>query len=485
MTPVVIIGAGAAGLTAAFCLSPHPVTLLCAGRLGHGAASAWAQGGIAAAIGADDSIALHADDTIAAGAGLCDPAAVTQIIQAGPEAIEFLLRLGANFARQPNGDFALGLEAAHGKRRIVHAADATGAEIMRVLLRAVRRTPSITCIENAGLQEISIRDNTVQGVYAATPRGTLALPAAAVILATGGIGGLFTHSTNPATAIGSGLAIAARAGAILQDLEFIQVHPTALDCGRNPMPLISEALRGEGAVFVDERGEPLLQGNELAARDRVARAVAAKVAAGGRVFLDARKLPANHFPTIFAACRANGVDPATQPIPVRPAAHYHMGGINVDSCSETSIRNLFAIGEAASTGLHGANRLASNSLLEAIVTGRIAAQTCAGRQTKALAELPPTQIVARAQPLRFIQKICSENLGILRSKNGLDSAMSQLQPYVRHSNAALLAWLIADAASRRAESRGAHFRTDFPTAQPSARHSFSHISNLRNMSLAA
>jgi L-aspartate oxidase len=482
----VIVGAGAAGLTAALCLAPRPVTLLCHGALGAGTASGWAQGGVAAAVGVEDSVALHAADTIAAGAGLCDETAVDRIVAAGPWAIEFLLGLGAAFAKERQGTLALGLEAAHGRRRIIHAADATGAEIMRVLLQAVRRTPSITVIEHAQVRQLAVRDNILQGLHAATPQGAMQIATSQIILATGGIGGLFAHTTNPRGATGSGLALAARAGAVLRDIEFVQFHPTALACGSDPMPLISEAVRGEGAVFVDQSGHAFMQGNDLAPRDIAARAVAAIYAGGGKVFLDARHVSPDHFPGMFAVCSANGIDPATQPIPVRPAAHYHMGGIAVDAQCESSVQGLFAIGEAASTGLHGANRLASNSLLEAIATARFAAEACTERAQLNPLELPPGHYVKKAEALPAIRKLCSENLGILRDAQGLAKTMAELRPYIEDSNAALLAWLMAHAAARRRESRGAHFRTDFPAAQPAfSQHSTSHISEIRAMSLAA
>jgi L-aspartate oxidase len=482
----VIVGGGAAGLTAALMLAPQPVTLLCAGKLGTETASAWAQGGVAAAVGADDNVALHAADTIAAGAGLCDARAVERIVSAGPWAIEFLLRQGAKFATHADGRLELGLEAAHGRRRIVHAADATGAEVMRVLIQAVRQTPSITVVENARLQQLVVRDNTVHGLYAETRQGVLRIASASVILATGGVGGLFAHTTNPPGAIGSGLAIAARAGAMLQDIEFVQFHPTALACGLDPMPLISEAVRGEGAVFVDERKRAFMRGGDLAARDIVARAVAAKYAEGSKVFLDARGISADEFPGMFAVCRANGIDPASQPVPVRPAAHYHMGGIKVDANCQSSVHGLFAIGEAAATGLHGANRLASNSVLEALVTGRLAAEACAARQLRNPPELPTNIRISQRDELPMIRTICSQSLGILRNADGLLGAMAQLRRFVERSDAALLAWMMAHAAYRREESRGGHFRTDFPaTDTASALHSSSHVSELGPLSLAA
>jgi L-aspartate oxidase len=467
MTRPIIIGSGAAGLTAALALAKLRPILLTAGRLGGDAASAWAQGGIAAAIGPDDSPALHEADTIAAGAGLCDPASVTRITKAGPATIEFLKSLGAELDTA-----ALGLEAAHSRRRIVHAHDATGAEILRALEAAVRAQPMIDILEHSTATALGVHDNAVQCVHATTPSGVLMLPASAVILATGGLGGLYQHTTNPATARGQGIALAARAGAALRDMEFVQFHPTALATATYPMPLISEALRGEGAVLIDEHGVLFMNGADLAARDIVARAVSAKCSEGHNVFLDARHLDPAKFPKVFALCRAENIDPAAQPIPIRPAAHYHMGGIAVDANSESTIAGLFAAGECAASGLHGANRLASNSLLEAIVTAHAAAETILSRTspkvvTPAKAGIAPTAPQFPTDPhLSFIRKLCSEHLGILRTKSGLITAITQLAPLTKTSDAALIAHLIATAALARTESRGAHFRTDYP--QPDA-----------------
>jgi L-aspartate oxidase len=482
----VIVGAGAAGLMAALWMAPRPVVVLCAGKFGTGTASGWAQGGIAAAIGADDSPALHVTDTIAAGAGLCDADAAARIIEKAPWAIDYLRQNGAKFALSANGKLELGLEAAHQRRRIVHAADATGAEVMRVLQNAVRQCPSISVVEETTVEEIAVRDGAVRGVHAISAQGRFSISTSIVILATGGIGGLFADTSNPLGALGSGLALAARAGASLRDMEFVQFHPTALACGLDPMPLISEAVRGEGAVFTDADFNPFMQGGDLAARDIVSRAVAAKIAEGIAVFLDARRVPAQKFPKMFAACRTQGIDPEKHPVPVRPAAHYHMGGIAVDANCESNIRGLFACGEVAATGLHGANRLASNSVLEAMVTGRIAAEASTGDEIMAV---PPAPIQRRqddASHLPVIRKICSEHLGISRSAQGLTSALAQLSPLTPISDAALVAWLIAHAALRRRESRGAHFRTDFAATEPAfARSSISHISEISNMSIAA
>jgi L-aspartate oxidase len=475
----VIIGAGAAGLMAALAFT-QPVVVLCAGALENTAASAWAQGGIAAAIGPDDSVALHAADTIAAGAGLCDEQTVDRIISAGPAIIESLLGLGAAFDRQPDGQLALGLEAAHQRRRIIHAKDATGAEVMRVLIAAARATPRITILEHAPATELLVQDNQLHGVQA----GTLTLRTGFAIIATGGIGGLFAHTTNPLGATGSGLALAARAGADLRDMEFVQFHPTALACGLDPMPLVSEAVRGEAAVLVDGSGHRFMNGQDLAARDIVARAVAAKYAEGGNVFLDARGVPAEKFPAIFSVCRENGIDPHTQPIPIRPAAHYHMGGIAVNAVCESSVRGLFACGEAACTGLHGANRLASNSVLEALVTGRMAAQAISGAAAPNLKTLLPAPRAPRAAHLREIRDICSTYLGISRNAAGIAEAIQKFLPRAATSDAALVALLIAEGAAQRCESRGAHSRTDFPDTVPAATSSLLNIANVTAVGLA-
>ena len=289
----VIIGGGLAGLMTALRLAPQPVILLAKTPLAQGAASAWAQGGVAAAVGDGDDPTLHAADTVAAGDGLSDPTVVARIAAAAPDAIAQLERFGVVFDRDAQGRFALGLEAAHGRRRIVHVTgDGTGAAIMRALTAAVATTPSITLVEGLEARRLLVDDRGIAGVLAAGPRSACLLPTRRVVLATGGLGGLYAHTTNPLGAIGQGVALAARAGAALADMEFVQFHPTALDVGLDPMPLLSEAVRGEGAVVVDETGRRFMAGQgraELEARDVVSRAVAAHVGAGHRAFLDARR----------------------------------------------------------------------------------------------------------------------------------------------------------------------------------------------------
>ncbi|WP_027170085.1 L-aspartate oxidase [Mesorhizobium sp. WSM3224] len=475
----VIIGAGVAGLMTALHLAPQPVVLLSRTPLGTEASTTLAQGGVAASLGADDSPELHLADTLAAGDGLCDEAIARRVVEALPSAIDSLVRLGAPFDRTLDGALRLGLEAAHSRPRIVHAAgDATGRELLHVLVAAVRRTRSITIMEGMDALRLIVAAGGLVGVVAARQNGVVALPTRRVVLATGGIGGLFCDTTNPLASFGHGLALAACAGAELADLEFVQFHPTALDTARRPMPLVSEAVRGEGAVLVDKQGRRFLAGvpgGELASRDVVARAVCAQLETGNRVFLDARQCLgpkfSKRFPVIEAACRQAGIDPAVEPIPVRPAAHYHMGGVAVDAEGHSSVTGLWACGEVACTGLHGANRLASNSLAEAVATAVWVAEsvagTCAGWQWPRL----PAIVPMRPDP-SSVRRIASDALGIIRNGKALRQAVTTLLPLAVGATAAadpaLVAMLIAIAALRREESRGSHYRSDFPRRQAAA-----------------
>ncbi len=475
----VIIGGGLAGLMTALLLAPLPVVVLSRAPLQMQSSSAWAQGGIAAAIGPDDHPDLHLADTLAAGAGLCDAAIACRITAAGPAAIEALQRHGVRFDRDAAGGLLLGLEAAHGRRRIVHAAgDGTGREIMRALAEAVRRTPSITLIEGAEARRLLLADGAISGVLIATAAGALLLPTSRVVLATGGVGGLFRYTTNPAGSFGQGLALAARAGAALIDLEFVQFHPTALDTGRHPLTLVSEAVRGEGAALIDETGARFMAaipGAELAARDVVARAVWRHQAAGHRVFLDARTALgrgfAARFPTVAAACTSAGLDPATQPIPIRPAAHYHMGGVATDAAGRSTCPGLWACGEVAGTGLHGANRLASNSLLEAVVTAGWVADSVAASPAGRTRPLLSQKVPAQADPAT-VRPILSRAAGVLRAPDTLAAAAAALLPIAQASgpasDPALVGLMITIAALQRQESRGSHFRTDYPRPDAAA-----------------
>jgi L-aspartate oxidase len=475
----VIIGAGLAGLSAAVELAPLPCVVLSAGQISTGTSTGWAQGGVAAAMGADDNAELHTADTIAAGAGLCEPDVVAAITGAAREAIEWLTAEGAQFDRTADGSLKLGLEGAHSRRRIVHAmGDSTGAELLRTMVVAARRTPSVSLWEYALATDILITDGAVSGVLVRTAGGEIELRTTTVLLATGGIGGLFSHTTNPLTSRGQGLALAHRAGATLRDIEMVQFHPTALDVGIDPMPLVSEAVRGEGAILIDERGERVID-NPLSARDVVARAEWAALQAGHQVFLDARENPGAKFEELFssiaATAREAGFDPITQPLPVRPAAHYHMGGVKVDLAGRTDVPGLYAAGEVASTGLHGANRLASNSLLEAVVCGRWTAQGWRalglgqGVAAAAPSGLHPVTPNTADRIVAEVRRIVSEAAGVLRDRDRLVAALAELKP-LRGNNAGLVGYLLVEAALRRRESRGGHTRTDFPSLAEPAEH---------------
>jgi L-aspartate oxidase len=468
-----IVGGGVAGLMTALKLAPEPCVLLSKAPLGLETSSILAQGGIAAAVGPDDDPAQHVADTLAAGDGLCVTPIVEAIVRAAPTAIADLERFGVQFDRRPDGALALGLEAAHRRKRIVHAGgDATGHEIVRALTRAVRATPSIEVIEGLAARRLSVEDGAITGLIAYGANGPVLLRTSRVVIATGGISGLFLHGTNPGGSFGQGLALAARAGALLADLEFIQFHPTALDAAGSRLSLISEAVRGEGAILIDENGTRFMADTpraELAPRDVVARAVWRHMHDGHRIFLDARKTQhldfAARFPAVTALCHAAGIDPVTEPIPVRPAAHYHMGGIKVDINGRTSLDGLWACGEVACTGLHGANRLASNSLLEAVVC---AGFTAASVKT-ARAVRPP---MGRAEPIvprseaGPVRAILSRAAGVLRDGETLRHAAGELYglaaAHREASDAALVGLMIVIAALRRQESRGAHYREDFP-----------------------
>lgn len=487
---VVIVGGGLAGLFCALKLAPRPVTVVSAAPLGQGASSAWAQGGIAAAVAEGDSAEAHAADTVAAGAGLVDEAVALGLAREAGARIQDLLAYGVPFDRDLEGRLAVGREAAHSARRIVHVrGDMAGAAIIAALGEAVRRTPSIRLIEGFVAEALSTEDGAVSGLQLrdasnATSR-PLTIASRAVVLATGGIGHLYAVTTNPAEASGSGLAIAARAGAAIADPEFVQFHPTAIMVGRDPAPLATEALRGEGAALINDRGERFMAARhplaELAPRDIVARGVFAEIAAGRGAFLDATKALgarfAEEFPTVHASCIAAGLDPATQPIPVAPAAHYHMGGIAVDERGRSSIDGLWAGGEVSSTGAHGANRLASNSLLEAVVFAARIAEDIAGRAIPSPARLPEALVTppnAALDPTaeKRLRTMMSSHVGVIRDGDGLAEAVRSLAALERGAtsialrNMATTALLVAASALTRRESRGAHFRSDHAAENP-------------------
>jgi L-aspartate oxidase len=475
---VLIVGAGLAGLFLALKLAPRRVTVLSQAPLGQASSSAWAQGGLAAALSPEDDPKLHAQDTIAAGAGLVDPEIAALIAREGPARVMDLIALGVPFDRTPDGKLAQSLEAAHSKPRVVRVAgDLAGKAIMDALIAAARAAPHIEIVENmrarALLQDANGR---ARGVWC---DGDHSFVANETVIATGGSGGLYAVTTNPPEAQGQGFAMAARAGALIADPEFVQFHPTAIDVGRDPAPLATEALRGEGAQLINGEDQSFVA--ELAPRDVVARAIHLERASGRGAFLDARKAVGAHFPeafpTVFAACMSAKLDPRVQPIPVAPAAHYHMGGVVTDVWGRTTLPGLWAVGECASTGAHGANRLASNSLLEAVVfANRIAdALRDDSADTHSAPEPATPPPVLPDAPRAELRQVMQAHAGVVRDAAGLKHALDRVDALCEThglANALFAARLILIAALARNESRGGHFRSDFPHAADKPHRSF-------------
>jgi L-aspartate oxidase len=490
-----IVGAGLAGLFTALKLAPRPVTVLSPKPLGTGASSAWAQGGVAAAVGLGDSSHAHALDTEIAGAGIVDHGTAESVTAEAAARIEDLARWGTPFDRDDFGDYALGKEAAHSVNRIVKVAgDRAGWAIMQAIIAEVRRTPSIRVVE--GITALSLaRDNgRIVGVFCRKLGDRYSEPifirARATVLAAGGLGGLYAVTTNPPGVRGHAMGMAARAGALIADAEFVQFHPTAIATGADPAPLATEALRGEGAILVNDLGDRFMPAihpdAELAPRDIVARANFRQIQAGRKVFLDTRKVLGkdilNRFPTVSKYCQDAGIDPVADMIPVTPAAHFHMGGVKVDERGRSSLPGLWVCGEASCTGLHGANRLASNSLLEATVYGARIADDIGGLEPvrnlapfKGIewneAEGAKAEAILRDLPaVQQLRQIMTDLVGVERDATGLKLALRQiarLEATAEHVTIAYLnmttsATLVAAAALKRTESRGGHFRTDFP-----------------------
>jgi L-aspartate oxidase len=499
----IVIGGGIAGLRAAITLGESGRVLVLTKAAPSESNTGYAQGGIAVVIGDDDSPSLHAADTIRAGDGLCDPAAVDVLVQAGPRYVSELLEWGTRFDRAPDGTLARGREAAHSVRRVLHAGDATGREIGRALWQRVSALEAVETVNHALVTDLLVDGGAVAGVTFLDEGGTRRqVRARATLLATGGAGQVYRETTNPPVATGDGVALAYHAGAGVADLEFVQFHPTALKVGGAPRFLMSEALRGEGARLVNGRGETFMTryhaDGDLAPRDVVARSIVRESArTGGPVFLSLAHLDAAYlavrFPTIAEACRQNGLDLAHDPIPVGPAAHYVMGGVYTDDWGRTSLPGLFAAGEVACTGVHGANRLASNSLLEGLVFGARAAEAMtdavpaspAGpRRAWRLLESTEASVSRRGRshvPEPFdVRALMWESVGLFRTGSGLERAVHMLEAryadmraeraaedstdvgWWRTFNLLTVARLIACAAVRRQESRGSHFREDFP-----------------------
>ena len=482
-----VVGSGVAGLHTAWRASEHGDVLLLTKRSLFDSATAYAQGGIAAALGAGDSPALHRQDTLAAGAALCDAAAVQVLVEEGPARVRELQTAGADFDLDPTGHLKLGREAAHSKNRIVHAhGDQTGAEVARTLVARVKESKRIKVLERARVLDLIMYRGACLGVRASIAGKAVEIYADATVLATGGCGQIYRYTTNPVVATGDGYAIAHRAGVTLADMEFVQFHPTALDTPENPLALISEAVRGEGAILVNARGKRFMKGQhrlaELAPRDVVARAIFRERRTGA-VYLDATKLGrgfVKRFPGIFALCQARGIDPRKDLIPVTPAAHYMMGGVVTDLSGRASAERLYAVGEIARTGVHGANRLASNSLLEGLVFAERVARDMVNsskltRIPKSTSwKVPPLPDRGAAQVAADdIRAVMWENAGIARTARGLRLARERLGEIgdrlppgaTEELNMLETAELVVEAALLRKESRGGHYRADFPRAK--------------------
>lgn len=478
-----IVGGGLAGLSSALEAGPRKTLVVTPAPLLQACSSAWAQGGVAAALSRDDAPELHAADTRAAGAGLVEPEAARLLTADGRETVEWLAGLGAPFDRDAAGGFAVSLEAAHSRARVARVGgDGAGRAILSALVAAVRAAPHVEIWEDGRLRGL-IQDDRgrVRGALIEREGRTVEVLAPAVVLATGGAGGLYARTTTPAALLGEGMALAWRAGAEILDPEFVQFHPTAIDVGLDPMPLATEALRGEGARLIDGEGCFLLgeaAGADLQPRDVVARAVHAAQASGRRAFLDARAAIGaafpHEFPSVFAACMRAGLDPRETPIPVAAAAHYHMGGIAAGPDGRTTLEGLYAVGECSATGVHGANRLASNSLLEAAAFGRRTGRAAA--QAKAATgpvKAPPVAPDLPAEDLMRLRRTMSAEAGVVRDAAGLARALAVLDGLEARTPGALpvaAARLIVQSALDRRESRGGHYRSDFPAADAEARH---------------
>lgn len=489
---VLIVGAGLAGLSAALACAPRKAIVLSSAPLLSGCSSAWAQGGVAAAMTEGDDPSLHAADTVAAGAGLVDPAMAELLTREGPDAVRRLAQIGAPFDRTPDGGFAQSLEAAHSRPRVARVkGDQAGREIMRAMAAAAMASPGIEIRPETRVRALlQDADGRVRGVLVEHEGRLGEIIAPATILATGGLGGLYAVTTNPRAVRGEGLALAALAGARIADPEFVQFHPTAIAVDVDPAPLASEALRGEGAVLIDAEGQPFMAAHhpmgDLAPRDVVARAIHAQIAQGKGAFLDARAAIGEafpeEFPAVFTACMAGGIDPRVQPIPVAPAAHYHMGGIATDADGRTSLPGLYAVGECASSGVHGANRLASNSLLEAAVFGTRAGRAAAlevDPRTEPLPAAPSPDLPDEA--LQELRRAMSRNAGVVRDAVGLRRLIALIDGLEETHGAApplLAARLVAACALAREESRGGHYRADFPDLAETPRRTLIRLADL-------
>ena len=493
---VVIVGGGVAGLTTALNLAPRKVCIITKSTLGVNTSSMWAQGGIAAAVGINDSVKSHIEDTVATAKGLADENVIVKVVNEAKNIINDLESFGVNFDKNDDGSFDLGLEAAHSSNRIVRSkGDSSGIEIMRGLIEKVNDCNNITVLENVSIDSIMSENNTIHGVIGRLaqdniPDNHVIIECSNVVLATGGLGGIFANTTNPRSSYGEGIALAAQAGAVLTDMEFIQFHPTGLDFGLDPTPLATEAIRGDGAYLVNQNEERFMLGvhpeNELAPRDLVAQNLFKQIEQGNSVFLDCRKVSSEFetkYPQVASYCQAAGLNPKKDLLPILPVAHYHIGGVKTDLEGKTSIEGLWCCGEVAATGIHGANRLASNSLLESMVFGRIVAKNINSLPIKRVNKINPDFIRMhkektknRIRAKKYIWQLRSSmmrNIGIVRNHSSIVRGLHDILKIERESKGLsaklndmiLVSKFIIIGAYLRKESRGCHLRSDFKNTE--------------------
>jgi len=491
---VVIVGGGIAGLTVALNLAPRKVCVITKSTLGVNTSSSWAQGGIAASIDKNDSNEDHVSDTLRTAKELADEDVVRTIVNESSNVIKDLEEIGVQFDKNPDGSFNLGLEGAHSFNRIVRSkGDSSGIEIMRGIIKEVKSAKHVTILENISIDSIMSENNIIYGVIGRLtdkniPDNHVVIQSPQVVLATGGLGGIYANTTNPRSSYGEGIALAAQAGATLTDMEFVQFHPTGLDFGLDPTPLATEAIRGEGALLVNQNNERFMfevhPNNELAPRDIIAQNIFKQIEKGNSVFLDCRnkifKNFKDRFPQVYSYCIKADINPEEELIPIIPVAHYHIGGVKTNLKGQTSIRGLWCCGEVAATHVHGANRLASNSLLESLVFGKIVAKEINSQPIEKERELiSPTFIKTykektknKIMAKKYIWQLRSSmmrNLGIVRNKVSILRGLTEIIKIERESRGLsaklndmiLVSKFIIIGAFKRMESRGCHLRSDF------------------------
>ena len=496
---VVIVGGGVAGLTVALNLAPRKVCVITKSSLGVNTSSSWSQAGIAASIDKDDSNQQHLDDTLKTAKGLADEAVVKKIVSESANVIKDLENIGVKFDKNPDGSFNLGLEGAHSHKRIVGSkGDSSGIEIMRGLINEVEKSEHITVLENISIDSIMHEENTIYGVIGRftdnnIPNNHVVIQSSHIVLATGGLGGIFANTTNPRSSYGEGIALAAQVGATLSDMEFVQFHPTGLDFGLDPTPLATEAIRGAGAHLVNQNNERFMLGVhpevELAPRDIIAQNIFQQLDQGNSVFLDCRNTIGGNFetrfPQVHSYCVRAEINPEKDLMPIIPVAHYHIGGVKTDLTGRTSVEGLWCCGEVAATGVHGANRLASNSLLEALVFGKIVAQEINKQPFKQQSDVVSSSFIktykektrSKIRARKFIWQLRStmmRNLGIVRNQTSIFKGLTEIIRIERESRGLsaklndmiLVSKFIIVGAMKRAESRGCHLRFDYPNEDP-------------------